>query len=76
VVEFLALAESIGFDPTNLLRQIQAVGGERQLGRVGRVKVTFRRNPHTSFATKEAELDSYTLSELIARLANGTLSKG
>jgi transcriptional regulator with XRE-family HTH domain len=28
VVEFLALAEAIGFDPTNILRQIQAVGGE------------------------------------------------
>jgi hypothetical protein len=24
VVEFLALAEAIGFDPTNILRQIQA----------------------------------------------------
>jgi transcriptional regulator with XRE-family HTH domain len=80
VVEFLALAETIGFDPTKLLRQIQAVHGERQLGRVGRVKVTFRRNPHTSFATKEAtskaaELDSRTLSELIARLVNGPLPK-
>jgi HTH-type transcriptional regulator/antitoxin HipB len=39
VVEFLALAEAIGFDPTNILRQIQAVGGERRLGRVRRVKV-------------------------------------
>jgi len=39
VVEFLALAEAIGLDPTNLLRQIQAVGGERRLGRVRRLKV-------------------------------------
>jgi transcriptional regulator with XRE-family HTH domain len=39
VVEFLALAEAIGFDPTNILRQIQAVAGERRLGRVRRVKV-------------------------------------
>jgi transcriptional regulator with XRE-family HTH domain len=39
VVEFLALAEAIGFDPTNILRQVQAVGGERRLGRVRRVKV-------------------------------------
>jgi transcriptional regulator with XRE-family HTH domain len=39
LVEFLALAEAIGFDPTNLLRQIQAVGGERRLGHVRRVKV-------------------------------------
>jgi len=35
VVEFLALAEAIGFDPTNILRQIQAAGGERRLGRCG-----------------------------------------
>jgi transcriptional regulator with XRE-family HTH domain len=73
VVEFLALAEAIGFDPTNLLRQIQAAGGERQLGRVRLVKVAFRLNPPTSFATKEAarkaaELDSRTLSGLIERL--------
>ena len=37
VVEFLALAEAIGFDPTNILRQIQAVAAERRLGRVRRV---------------------------------------
>jgi hypothetical protein len=31
--------EAIGFDPTNILRQIQPVAGERRLGRVRRVKV-------------------------------------
>ena len=79
VVEFLALAESIGFDPTNLLRQVQAVGGERQLGCVERVKVTFRQSAHVvrdkKATRKAAELDSRTLSELIARLVNGTLPK-
>jgi hypothetical protein len=39
VIEFLELAEAIGFDPTNILRQIQAAGGEPRLGALRRVKI-------------------------------------